>query len=80
MAEIFFFCVGYDVSAATRMAALFGLYMVLLLPNMLEMGIRSDKKRLVVIAIIIVLTGAQYVLRLKINNIGTKMPYQFFWS
>ena len=80
MAEIFFFCVGYDVSTATRMAALFGPYLIILIPNVLAKGIKSDQKRFTVIAMIIMLTGLQYILRLRINNIGSTMPYNFFWS
>ena len=80
MAEVFFFCVGYDVSAATRMAALFGLYLIILIPNLLAKGIKSDQKRFMAIVMIIVLTAVQYILRLRINNIGTTMPYIFFWS
>lgn len=80
VAEIFFFCVGYYVSAATRIAALFGPYLLILIPNTLGIGIKSDKKRLSAIIIVIILTGVQYILRLRINNIGTTMPYYFFWS
>lgn len=28
MLEMLFFCIGYDVAAATRMAALFGSYLI----------------------------------------------------
>lgn len=78
--NIFFFCVGYDVAAASRMAALFGPYLIVLIPNLLQKGIRSDRKRLAAIASILVLTGAQYVFRISVNNIGATQPYQFFWS
>ena len=77
--EILFFCIGFDVASATRMAALFGPYLIVLIPNMIERGILSDNKRLNAIALIIILTGAQYIARLQINNIGKTMPYAFFW-
>ena len=80
VAEIFFFCVGFDVAYATRMAALFGPYLIILIPNLLGKGIKTDSKRLAVIAMIVVICGIQYLLRLNMNNIGSTMPYMFFWS
>ena len=78
--DVFFFCVGYDIAAASRMAALFGPYLMVLIPNLLRKGIRSDRRRLLAIALIMTLTGVQYIIRLSINNIGSTMPYKFFWS
>lgn len=79
VAEIFFFCVGYEVAAATRMAALFGPYLLILIPNLIGKGIKNASKRSIVIAMLMLFTGLQYILRLTINNIGATMPYQFFW-
>lgn len=80
MLEMLFFCIGYDVAAATRMAALFGPYLIILIPRLIESGIESKSVRLNVIALVMVLSGMQYIVRLQINNIGSTMPYQFFWA
>ena len=80
IAEMFFYCVGFNVSAATRMAALFGPYIIILLPNIVYRGIRSDNKRMAVLFLLVFVTGIQYLIRLKINNIGYTMPYMFFWN
>ena len=78
--EMLFFCIGYDVAAATRMAALFGPYLIIFIPRLIETGIESKSVRLNVIALVIILSGMQYIVRLQINNIGSTMPYQFFWA
>lgn len=76
--EMLFFCIGYDVAAATRMAALFGPYLIVFIPRLIETGIKSKSVRLNAIALVMILTGMQYIVRLQINNIGSTMPYQFF--
>ena len=79
MLEMLFFCIGYDVAAATRMAALFGPYLIIFIPRLIETGIKTRALRLNVIALVVVLSGVQYIARLQVNNIGSTMPYQFFW-
>lgn len=78
IANIMFFCIGYDLSSATRMAALFGPYLIVFLPQMIEHGIKSEKRRMFVIATLVAMCGMQYIMRISINNIGTTMPYKFF--
>lgn len=78
--EILFFCIGYDVASATRMAALFGPYLIILIPRLIENGIESKNMRLNVIVLVVILSGVQYIARLQINNIGSTMPYKFFWA
>lgn len=78
--EMLFFCIGYDVAAATRMAALFGPYLIIFIPRLIETGIKSKSVRLNSIALVMILSGMQYIARLQINNIGSTMPYQFFWA
>lgn len=65
MLEMLFFCIGYDVAAATRMAALFGPYLIIFIPRLIETGIESKSVRLNVIALVMVLSGMQYIVRLK---------------
>lgn len=78
--EMLFFCIGYDVASATRMAALFGPYLIIFIPRLIETGIKSKSVRLNSIALVMILSGMQYIARLQINNIGSTMPYQFFWA
>ena len=67
------------LASAARMAALFGPYLIVLLPRMLEY-INCPRRRAATIQWLAVAAGLQYVLRLLINNIGGTMPYQFFWA
>lgn len=80
IANVIFFSIGFDVAAAARMAALFGPYLIILIPNMIKRGTKSENKRMLIVAVLIILTGIQYILRLNINNIGSTMPYEFFWN
>lgn len=77
--DMLFFCIGYETSNAARMAALFGPYLIVLIPRLIETGI-EQKKQLNAIAVVVILSGIQYIVRLQINNIGSTMPYQFFWA
>ena len=78
--EMFFFCIGFDVSSATRMAALFGPYLIVFIPCLIDKGIESENVRFNVIFFVVILTGVQYIIRLQINNIGSTLPYRFFWG
>ena len=80
VAEVFFFCVGFDVEMAARMAALFGPYLLIWVPYLLMNGIQAEKNRFTAIVIMMLFVGFQYVLRISVNNIGTTMPYHFFWN
>ena len=80
IAEVIFFCIGFDVDMATRMAALFGPYLLIWVPYLLMNGIKTEKNRFAAVVIMMLFVGLQYVLRISVNNIGTTMPYQFFWT
>ena len=73
------FGVSLGSGFAARIAALFGPYIIVFLPQMIKQ-IRSDRRRSIVIMLITVFAGIQYVLRLCVNNIGGTMPYCFFWQ
>jgi len=78
IANLCFFGLNIGIGVASRIAALFGPYLVLLVPQMLSL-IGNRTRRREATAIIAALCGVQYVLRLCINNIGGTMPYSFFW-
>lgn len=73
-----FFGLNIGLGDASRMAALYGPYLVILIPRMLTLIERGPRRREAT-AIIAALCGIQYVLRLCVNNIGGTMPYSFFW-
>ena len=73
-----FFGMNIGLSYASRMAALFGPYIIILIPRMLTL-IPNRTRRRDTARLIMVLCGIQYVLRMCINNIGGTMPYAFFW-
>ena len=72
------FGLSFGVGYAARLAALFGPYMIIYIPQMLNV-IESKTKRQIVTWIVVVVCGCQYILRLFVNNIGGTMPYSFFW-
>ena len=79
MAALSLYGLNLGLASAARMAALFGPYLIVLLPRMLEY-INCPRRRAATIQWLAVAAGIQYVLRLLINNIGGTMPYQFFWA
>ncbi len=78
IADSMFFCIGHELASATRIAALFGPYLIVFLPQMIEHGIKAEKKRVFVVVTLVVICGLQYIVRISINNIGNTMPYIFF--
>ena len=71
-----FFGLNIGLEYASRMAALFGPYLIIFIPQMLSL-MESKSRRKTAAWIITVICGVQYVLRLCINNIGGTMPYRF---
>lgn len=59
--EMLFFCIGYDVASAMRMAELFGSYLIISIPNLIDRGITSENMKLNAIVLVVILTGAQYI-------------------
>lgn len=73
-----FFGLNIGLGDASRMAALFGPYLVILIPRMLTL-IENRSKRADAVILITALSGVQYVLRMLVNNIGGTLPYEFCW-
>lgn len=78
MLNLCFFGLSIGIGYGARLAALFGPYMVVFIPEMLNI-IESKRRRTTMTWFVIVVCGCQYILRLCINNIGGTMPYTFFW-
>lgn len=77
--NISFFTVDLGFSAGARAAALFGPYLIVLIPNMLERIGNLNRKRAAVL-LVAVFCFLQYAARMQINNIGGSIPYAFFWQ
>lgn len=77
---ILFYVSGIGLSFATRVAIIFGTFMVIYFPRLAYTHGIDPNKRKILIAIIVLLSGIQYILRLNLNNIGGTIPYTFFWS
>ena len=73
-----FFGLNIGLGDASRMAALFGPYIIILVPRMLTL-IPNRTRRADAARLVMVMCGIQYVMRMCINNIGGTMPYAFFW-
>ena len=73
-----FFGLNIGLGAASRMAALFGPYLVILIPRMLRQIERPAARHRAAL-MIAGLSGIQYVLRMVVNNIGGTLPYAFCW-
>lgn len=73
-------CFGLSagVGYASRIAALFGPYMIIFIPELISRIEDSDKKKMVT-CLAVAVCGCQYFMRLLINNIGGTLPYTFFW-
>ena len=71
------FCIGFSLPIGTRIAALFGPYLIVYIPEMIHYGYKSKSKRKLITTGIVVICVIQYILRLNINNIGATMPYLF---
>ena len=72
------FGLSFGLGYAARLAALFGPYLIFYIPQILSIVENPSNRRLST-ALIVAISGIQYVLRLCINNIGGTMPYVFFW-
>lgn len=73
-----FFGLNIGLGAAARMAALFGPYIILYVPELLECVSDQERKKKLTMLIVIG-CGCQYIARLMLNNIGGTMPYRFFF-
>ncbi len=78
MVNLCFFGLNIGLGDASRMAALFGPYLVILIPRMLTL-IENRARRRDAATLIVILSGIQYVLRMCVNNIGGTLPYEFCW-
>lgn len=72
-----FFGLNIGLDYAARMAALFGPYLIIFIPQMIALFDSKAKQRNVS-ALVALVCGVQYILRMCVNNIGGTMPYSFF--
>lgn len=74
-------CFGLNVGfkMASRVAALFGAYMIIFIPDMLDKVEENNRRQWISLCVGLG-CGLQYILRMAINNIGGTLPYSFFWQ
>lgn len=77
---VLFYMSGIGLSFATRIAILFGTFMVIYFPSLIYVKSINPNRRKFLIIIIIILCGIQFILRINLNNIGGTIPYTFFWN
>lgn len=72
-------CFGMNIGfkMAARVAALFGTYMIIFVPDLISTIPDRNRRAW---ATMLVMSGSlvQYILRMLINNIGGTLPYEFF--
>lgn len=74
-----FFALSVGFAAGARAAALFAPYLIVLIPQYLE-RIKDPRRKRAAVVLVAALCFAQYVARMKINNIGGSVPFYFFWQ
>lgn len=77
--EILLYLLSLSSSMFQRGAFLFSPYFVILLPNLISQISDENRKKLTTLAMVVYGT-ALYILRVQINNVGTTMPYEFFFQ
>ena len=70
------YALGIRLSQAARLAALFGVWQIVFIPQMLQ-TIESKKRRQIITGMVVVGMAGVYILRVMINNIGSTIPYEF---
>ena len=72
-------CYGLNIGfkMAARLAALFGTYMIIFVPDLID-KISGKKRKNRIVLILVFGCLIQYFLRMMINNIGGTMPYSFY--
>ena len=78
--KLLLFGIAYFLPIGTRIAALFGPYLIIFLPNLIKSTISVKKYETIAIMLVVIICWIQYFIRLSINNIGTTMPYLFYWE
>lgn len=77
--DMLFYCIGANWAVGTRIAGLFGPFLIIYIPNLISKAFYGYNNKLIIIILIIVLSGIQYIIRIHFNNIGLTMPYQFYF-
>ena len=54
-------------------------YVIVYIPELINL-LKNNKNRKTLVNIVIILAFIQYVIRMLVNNIGTTLPYLFFFT
>lgn len=77
---VLFYVSGIGLSFATRVAIIFGTFMMIYFPRLIYTKSISLNRRRILVTTIVIICGIEYILRLSFNNIGGTIPYTFFWN
>ena len=79
MLESFMYLLAMRDGMFGRAAFLFSPYVIIMIPQMLS-EIKSLSTRRAVSQMLVFYSIAIYIARVSINNVGSTMPYSFFWQ
>lgn len=79
MYETILYLLSIKSSMFQRGAFLFSPYIIIIIPNIINQ-IKVERRKFIAIAGIIVYGISLYFLRVNVNNVGTTMPYKFFFN
>lgn len=77
--ELVFYWLGMRLVFFSRISLLFTPVLILLLPKVIR-EVRIVKQSKAIRLLFFIMLGVQYLLRISVNNIGTTLPYVFFWN
>ena len=79
MLESIMYLLSQRDSMFARGAYLFSPYVIIMIPEMIA-NIKSQSTRRMVSQMLVFYSIAIYIARVSINNVGTTIPYRFFWN
>ena len=77
--EILLYLISLNSAMFKRGAFLFSPYFIIIIPYLIS-RISSERRKLFTAFAMVAYGAALYLLRVQINNVGTTMPYQFFFD
>lgn len=77
--ETVLYMLAAQSSMFSRGAFLFSPYTIIIIPKLLE-NIKSQNKKMFGTVCIVIYGILIYLARVHVNNVGTTMPYEFFWQ
>lgn len=77
--EVLLYLLSMKSPMFSRGAFLFSPYVIIIVPNIIS-KLNSQKRKLYITIGIVIYGTLLYILRVHVNNVGTTMPYEFFFN